>query len=556
MPPPSSSKTSFHPAYSVSNIKNFVQITLEMENVQYASWAELFLNTASAFDVSDHLVPPKAAVIVKDATWTRLDAIVKQWIYSTLSIDLLHTILEPGSTAQAAWQRLKDIFNDNQYSRAVMLEQQFTNTHMDNYPNVSSYCQALKMLADQLSNVGSPVSETRLVLQLVTHVSEGFKAIATIIQQQDPLPSFYKARSMLALEESNHRVQQVPANSDTALLASQSSKDSGSKSQQNSSKDGGNSNNSKGKGGRHNNRGSRGRNNNGNGGNNNNGRNNNGGNGARNGQQQQGTWTWVPYNSWPSVPPCPYPTAGWTGPNSRSQQGILGARPTPTGQAFVAQQGSGSSSGMFVPTDIATLMQSLNVQQPDDNYYMDTVQLKVLSQVLGWVAFVAWSISFYPQALMNFRRKSVVGLNFDFIVLNLTKHSSYLIYNVVMFFSKTVQAQYRHKYGSNQMIPVAANDVAFSIHAVILTAFTLFQIFIYELFTDIHGSGLPLFSESWVNFYGNIGKTLLSLVSIFFDIVFIIQHYMLYPAKKRALPTSQSEIKDTTEFDSKAAAQF
>ncbi|KAH9619168.1 hypothetical protein KSS87_007480 [Heliosperma pusillum] len=62
--------------------------------------------------------------------------------------------------------------------------------------------------------------------------------------------------------------------------------------------------------------------------------------------------------------------------------------------------------------------------------------------------------------------------------------------------------------------------------------------------------------ESWVNFYGNIGKTLLSLVSIFFDIVFIIQHYMLYPAKKRALPTSQSEIKDTTEFDSKAAAQF
>ena len=32
-----------------------------------------------------------------------------------------------------------------------------------------------------------------------------------------------------------------------------------------------------------------------------------------------------------------------------------------------------------------------------------------------------------------------------------------------------------------QMIPVAANDVAFSTHAVLLTAFTLFQIFIYEV---------------------------------------------------------------------------
>ena len=32
-----------------------------------------------------------------------------------------------------------------------------------------------------------------------------------------------------------------------------------------------------------------------------------------------------------------------------------------------------------------------------------------------------------------------------------------------------------------QMIPVAANDVAFSVHAVILTAFLLFQIAIYQV---------------------------------------------------------------------------
>lgn len=46
---------------------------------------------------------------------------------------------------------------------------------------------------------------------------------------------------------------------------------------------------------------------------------------------------------------------------------------------------------------------------------------------------------------------SVVGLNFDFIALNLTKHSSYLIYNAVLFFSSTVQNQYRLKYGSKQV---------------------------------------------------------------------------------------------------------
>jgi len=35
-----------------------------------------------------------------------------------------------------------------------------------------------------------------------------------------------------------------------------------------------------------------------------------------------------------------------------------------------------------------------------------------------------------------------------------------------------------------------------------------------------------------VNFYGNIGKTLLSLETVFFDVLFIIQHYVLYPVKK------------------------
>ncbi|WJX81310.1 hypothetical protein P8452_64209 [Trifolium repens] len=243
----------------------------------------------------------------------------------------------------------------------------------------------------------------------------------------------------------------------------------------------------------------------------------------------------------------------------------------------------------------------------------NSVSLEVTYEILGWFAFIAWSISFYPQVFLNFRRKSVVGLNFDFVLLNLTKHSSYLIYNASLYFSSSIQKQYFQKYGFDQMIPVAANDVAFSIHAVLLTAITLFQIAIYErgsqklskisigiisivwltaavcffvalsnhswlwllsIFNSIQvlmttikyipqvsmnflrkstdgwsiGNILLDFSggianygqmvvqsvdqDSWINFYGNIGKVLLSLVSVFFDIIFIFQHYVLYSAKK------------------------
>lgn len=46
---------------------------------------------------------------------------------------------------------------------------------------------------------------------------------------------------------------------------------------------------------------------------------------------------------------------------------------------------------------------------------------------------------------------SVIGLNFDFLVLNLTKHSSYLIYNAALYFSPVIQRQYREKYGFDEV---------------------------------------------------------------------------------------------------------
>ncbi|KAJ7974721.1 cystinosin-like [Quillaja saponaria] len=177
-----------------------------------------------------------------------------------------------------------------------------------------------------------------------------------------------------------------------------------------------------------------------------------------------------------------------------------------------------------------------------------------------------------------------------------------------------------------EMIPVAANDVAMSIHAFLMTALLLFQIATYErgnqtfskiaigivstvwlciavcLLTALPsqswlwlisicnymqvfmtaikyipqafmnfmrkstegfsiGNALLDFSggvtsnaqmvmqsidqKSWVNFSGNIGKVLLSLVSIFFDLLFMCQHYILYPSRKASpLPKLKKEISE------------
>lgn len=100
-----------------------------------------------------------------------------------------------------AWNRLRDIFQDNKNSCIVTLEAEFSNTKMENFPNVSAYCQRLKSLADQLKNVGAPVSESRLVIQLVSGLTHAYRGGGTLIRQSDPLPPFYQARSMLTLEE-------------------------------------------------------------------------------------------------------------------------------------------------------------------------------------------------------------------------------------------------------------------------------------------------------------------------------------------------------------------
>ncbi|KAL9239100.1 hypothetical protein vseg_013451 [Gypsophila vaccaria] len=376
---------SFHPAFGVSSIKNHVAIVLDMDNVPYPLWSELFLNTATAFEVDDHLIDPlsdsPARPVVDKTLWKRLDAIVKQWLYATISTDILKTVVKAGSTAKDTWTRIKDLFEDNKHSRAVFLEQQFSATTQKNFQNISAYCQALKTIADQLSNIGAKVTNDRLVLQLVTGLSDGFSNIATLIQQSDPLPAFSKARSTLVLEETRQSNAALSSRGIALTVTHSDTPDSGDlsdtpppapafvyKNRVFLGRGRGNNRHRYNRGrstGRRSGRPS--------------GTNqSSGGHGADTRRQPQqssmGQWAWIPYGSatphasW-TPPPCPCPTAGWA-PQSHSSPGILGPRPQ---QGFLAQQPTGNapSPQTYYPTDLAAAMQTMTLQSPDDSGYMD-----------------------------------------------------------------------------------------------------------------------------------------------------------------------------------------
>ncbi|XP_021747901.1 uncharacterized protein LOC110713761 [Chenopodium quinoa] len=111
-PPPPLPSTEYHPALSVNNIKNAIPVILDREKVQYSNWVELLFEVhCHAFNVLDHIDSTVAKPTdISSSLWLRLDSIVKQWLYGTISIDLLHTVLCRGDTAQQVWNKLKDIF--------------------------------------------------------------------------------------------------------------------------------------------------------------------------------------------------------------------------------------------------------------------------------------------------------------------------------------------------------------------------------------------------------------------------------------------------------------
>ncbi|PNY09700.1 hypothetical protein L195_g006256 [Trifolium pratense] len=373
--PPLAATNKFHSAFAINNVKTIIPITLENDANLYLSWSALFKVQARVHNVLDHIIPPTDAQAIQASAalkatdsdlWNRLDAVVLQWMYATVSQDILQTILVVDDSAEACWKRIAAMFHDNKHSRAVQLEIQFSNTHLESFTSTKAYCDRLKTLSDQLANVDSPVSNTRLVLKMISGLTDAYSGFVTYIQQHDPLPDFPVARSRLELEETTMMQRAAresgSASSPAALMAKTPSAEPATPHRPVAAGPEGRNNphstNSSNRGR------NRGRNNGRNGG-------RHSGRGGRNAQYGgggRGPWlNWEQWNAWQNwapwfVPPCPYPTARPNNATKPKQNGVLG--PGPQQAAFNVQNTS--------PTDIESAFNTLNLNQPDPSWYMDT----------------------------------------------------------------------------------------------------------------------------------------------------------------------------------------
>lgn len=59
--------------------------------------------------------------------------------YGTILIDLIHTIIKPNHTSLTSWNTVKDLFEDNEKTRVVYLEDDFSQTNLENFPPLTVF---------------------------------------------------------------------------------------------------------------------------------------------------------------------------------------------------------------------------------------------------------------------------------------------------------------------------------------------------------------------------------------------------------------------------------
>ncbi|GKC52042.1 hypothetical protein Tco_1074787 [Tanacetum coccineum] len=143
--------------FGITNIKAYLQIILDLEELNYDQWCELFTIHCKTFGVYGHLTGTTKSNGPIDEEWEKHDNLVKLWLDRTISKALVKRVLKKDLKAYMAYL---------------------------------------------LANMEAPVSDKSLVTYAINVLGNKFAHVASIIRHRDPFPTFNTARSMLLVEES------------------------------------------------------------------------------------------------------------------------------------------------------------------------------------------------------------------------------------------------------------------------------------------------------------------------------------------------------------------
>jgi hypothetical protein len=185
-------------AAGLHNIRALMSVVLDPASPHYPRWRGQVLLTLRRFVLDDHVLidhdapPPRS--------WCLMDSVVLSWLHGTITVELQDIIRDQADTARQAWLALEDQFLGNRDARALHLDAQF---HLFSQGDLSvgEYCRQMKGLADSLRDLGEPVADRTLVLNLLRGLSPRYGHLKALIKRSVPFPTFHAVRNELLLEE-------------------------------------------------------------------------------------------------------------------------------------------------------------------------------------------------------------------------------------------------------------------------------------------------------------------------------------------------------------------
>ncbi|GJR41958.1 ribonuclease H-like domain-containing protein, partial [Tanacetum coccineum] len=158
---------------------------------------------------TNHLVDPVASLSTttptdpppKDAEWTKIDFIIRSWIFSTLAPSLRKHLVDLNpTTAKDAWTYIEAIFQDNKRPRAMTLKAELRNLKLGDL-SIDGYFQKIESIVSVLNGLGSPLSNDDVVTFALEGLPSTYETISTVIVSREPFPDLKTVRSLLTTHE-------------------------------------------------------------------------------------------------------------------------------------------------------------------------------------------------------------------------------------------------------------------------------------------------------------------------------------------------------------------
>ncbi|OIT33723.1 hypothetical protein A4A49_61952, partial [Nicotiana attenuata] len=155
------------------------------------------------------------------ALWFRQDQLIQNALMASVDPTIATTVAT-AETAKKGWDALHTAYANKSQTRIFSFRDRLARLNKDSQP-VTEYLQNIRSLSDELSTAGAPVTNSELIVKILSGLGPEFREISAAIRARESTISYEELYEKLRDHELflRHEESKKPASSITAAYASQ-----------------------------------------------------------------------------------------------------------------------------------------------------------------------------------------------------------------------------------------------------------------------------------------------------------------------------------------------